>query len=134
MTILSDPTFASSVFTHGDLNARNILIHRDPSTKLLNLSGIVDFEWAGFFSVYHEFANSEEEAFNPGKDGLMDRMLLDEMEKLGLETVRTLNSALWKQARDLDTLRTNVAPWWLMEMEVGNPRLEGELANAAKVV
>ncbi|KAJ3156922.1 hypothetical protein HDU86_003457 [Geranomyces michiganensis] len=134
LAVLSDPTFASSVFTHGDLNARNILVHRDPSSKLLNLSGIVDFEWAGFFPLYHEFANSDGEAFDPDKDACMDKMLLDEMEKLGLETVRTVDPTLWKQARDLDSLRTNVAPWWLMEMEPDNPRLEGELRDAAKVV
>ncbi|KAJ3171939.1 hypothetical protein HDU87_008190 [Geranomyces variabilis] len=129
LPVLTDSTFASSVFTHGDLNARNILVHRDPSTKLLNLSGIVDFDP----TIYCSFSEGEE-AFDPGKDGCMDRMLLDEMQKLGLDTVRTVDPALWKQARDLDTLRTNVAPWWLMEMDVGNPRLEGELEDAAKVV
>ncbi|KAJ3015655.1 hypothetical protein HKX48_004444 [Thoreauomyces humboldtii] len=134
LPVLYDPVFSSSVFTHGDMNARNILVSRDPTTYQLKLSAIVDFEWAGFFPLYHEFAASEGEAFDPSMDGCLDRALLNAMEKVGLTTVRTADPVMWKQAKALDGLRTNVAPWWLMQLDVGNPRLPGELAEAAEVV
>jgi Phosphotransferase enzyme family len=46
-----------SIFTHYDLSPRNILISL-PNSSAAQISGIVDFEFSGFFPAEEEFANT----------------------------------------------------------------------------
>ncbi|KAG8530538.1 uncharacterized protein KY384_005041 [Bacidia gigantensis] len=48
-------TDARSVFTHYDLSPRNVLVSGSPPS----VTGLVDFEFAGFFPPEEEFANFE---------------------------------------------------------------------------
>jgi aminoglycoside phosphotransferase (APT) family kinase protein len=55
-----------TVFTHGDLNARNILVDRVPlsdGTKGWRVSGIVDWETAGYYPEYWDYTKAMFEGF-----------------------------------------------------------------------
>lgn len=49
---------ASSVFTHGDIAPRNIMVDENG-----NITGIIDWEWAGWYPDYWEYAQIMRPAF-----------------------------------------------------------------------
>ncbi|KAK7753777.1 hypothetical protein SLS62_004142 [Diatrype stigma] len=56
----------SILFTHADLNARNILVDRvtqSDGTKVWEVTGIVDWEFAGYYPEYWEYTKSLFEGF-----------------------------------------------------------------------
>ena len=67
-----DPAFQGHkiVYTHADLNPRNILVDRfrqDDGSVRWGISGIIDWETAGFFPEYWEYTKSRYEAFRWSK-------------------------------------------------------------------
>lgn len=56
----------SILFTHADLNARNILVDRvkqSDGTKVWKVTGIVDWEFSGYYPEYWEYTKSLFEGF-----------------------------------------------------------------------
>lgn len=67
-----DPAFQGHkiVYSHADLNPRNILVDRfrqDNGSVRWGISGIIDWETAGFFPEYWEYTKSRYEAFRWSK-------------------------------------------------------------------
>lgn len=99
------------VFTHHDLSPRNILISEEPPM----ITGIVDFEFAGFFPPLAEFLN---DAIHNEGDWPQDAYdgYLAGLEKNGIPTpARGIDKANWEKACQLELLLQHVAPWWLPE-------------------
>lgn len=97
------------VFTHYDLSPRNILIEGSPP----RICGIVDFEFAGFFSETEEFLNDA-----VGNDGDWPEELytayLEELEKKGVATPAAgIKKSVWDTLHCLESVADNIAPWWL---------------------
>lgn len=82
------------VFTHADLNPRNILVERTAShagQEGWQLSGIVDWETAGFYPEYWDYTKSMFEGFRwPRRHNEMMRRVFSEFgnydEELAVET------------------------------------------------
>lgn len=82
------------VFTHADLNPRNILVERTTShagQEGRQLSGIVDWETAGFYPEYWDYTKSMFEGFRwPRRHNEMMRRVFSEFgnydEELAVET------------------------------------------------
>ena len=117
------------VFTHYDLSPRNILI----SGQSPRITGIVDFEFSGFFSPLEEFLNDyvgnrgdwPKEIYNAYLAGL---------EQNGVATpAKSIASLHWKQAYGLEKLVDNIAPWWLPGEHEGAD-LAAELKKAEATV
>ena len=131
LTLFDPQSFTDSnkfVFTHYDLSPRNILV----STNPLGITGIVDFEFSGFFPQLDEFVND-----TVGNDGdWMENVYQVYMERLaekGVVMPKKVGS-VWKEVCDLGKLEENVAPWWLAEGGVVGEKLVSELDAAASVV
>ncbi|KIM96973.1 hypothetical protein OIDMADRAFT_169749, partial [Oidiodendron maius Zn] len=104
-----DASTGGFVFTHYDLSPRNILISGEPP----RISGIVDFEFSGFFSPLEEFLNDY-----VGNEGDWPREVykayLETLENNGIATpAKSVASLHWKQAYGVEKLVENIAPWWL---------------------
>ncbi|KAL9564605.1 hypothetical protein ACKAV7_011057 [Fusarium commune] len=99
----------SFVFTHYDLSPRNILISGQPP----QITGIVDFEFSGFFPPLNEFLNDC--IANDGdwpKD--MYEVYLKRLECNGVPTpLRGIKKGHWEQMALLEELVEKIAPWWL---------------------
>ncbi|KAF9773227.1 hypothetical protein IL306_009000 [Fusarium sp. DS 682] len=99
----------SFVFTHYDLSPRNILVSGQP----LQITGIVDFEFSGFFPTLDEFlsdciANSGDWP----KD--MYEVYLKRLESSGIPTpLEGIEKTHWEQMSLLEELVEKIAPWWL---------------------
>ncbi|TQV98419.1 Protein kinase-like domain [Cordyceps javanica] len=99
----------SFVFTHYDLSPRNILIAGSPP----EISGIVDFEFAGFFRPVEEFLNDAVGNEGDWPDHLY-KQYLAELEARGIATPAAgISASVWETARCLERVADNVAPWWL---------------------
>ncbi|KAM3548903.1 hypothetical protein MY1884_008979 [Beauveria asiatica] len=114
------------VFTHYDLSPRNILVTGSPP----QISGIVDFEFAGFFAPVEEFLNDA-----VGNEGdwpdTQYKEYLAELEAKGTRTPAAGISALvWETARCLERVADNIAPWWLPGPHTG-AALEEQFAKSA---
>lgn len=106
----------------------------------MRISGLLDWEFSGFFSPFQEFLTASEEIFN------IDQPLDQDWENLGSPVAESLFKYLtadgvsnpaygfikkhWLVARKLHQLEENVAPWWLREGVEGD-ELEIELDMAA---
>ncbi|KAK5658113.1 hypothetical protein OQA88_2669 [Cercophora sp. LCS_1] len=109
-TTLSDPRF---VFTSYDLAPRNVLITRLSDNEPPKITGIVDFEFAGFFPAVEEFVN---DFVNNGGDwpGPIYTSYLDRLQELGVGTPRKgIEQSVWKREHLLGRLLDDIAPWWL---------------------
>ncbi|KAH8660615.1 hypothetical protein BX600DRAFT_467939 [Xylariales sp. PMI_506] len=115
------------VFTHYDLSPRNILVSHREST--LAVSGIVDFEFAGFFPAFEEFVNAYVDNGGDWPEAAY-KAYLQRLEDLGESTpARGFKVEVWKQAALLGQLLENIAPWWLPG-DHGKEDLATELHNA----
>ncbi|KAI1035223.1 hypothetical protein LB504_006072 [Fusarium proliferatum] len=99
----------SFVFTHYDLSPRNILVSGQPP----HITGIVDFEFSGFFPPLDEFLNDC--IANDGdwpKD--MYDVYLKRLEYNGIPTpLEGIKKEDWEQMALLEDLVEKIAPWWL---------------------
>ena len=114
-------------FTHYDLSPRNILVSVQPNGTYL-ITGIVDFEFSGFFPPMDEFLNdsiSNEGDWPPAAY----QAYLDRLEQKGVATPVTFSTAEWDNACQLEKLVQNIAPWWLPG-EYSGKELDGELAKS----
>ncbi|CVK85861.1 uncharacterized protein FMAN_06640 [Fusarium mangiferae] len=112
----------SFVFTHYDLSPRNILVSGQPP----HITGIVDFEFSGFFPPLDEFLNDC--IANDGdwpKD--MYDVYLKRLECNGIPTpLEGIKKEDWEQMALLEDLVEKTAPWWLPG-EFQGEQLEQEL-------
>jgi len=126
---LDKPPF---VFSHTDFFPRNVLVQRDP----LRLSGIVDFEFAGFYPEMGEFVQDwlpEDDDSQWPAD--MYEMMLDELDRLDEKTPRCLEPTERTALNLLHKLEDCIAPWWLREVDVtGIDTISAELLKAREDV
>jgi hypothetical protein len=118
------------VFTHYDLAPRNIIVTGNPP----QITGIVDFEFAGFFPDMDEFLN---DANNNSGDWppLFYSAYLRHLEILGVATpLSGFAKHTWEQANTLTRLEEHIAPWWLESGEADPEELKTELRKAEHVV
>lgn len=84
------PQTKVSVFTHGDINPRNILVEQDSERGSgVRITGLVDFESSGFYPDYWEFS----EMMACGRKdaewmGFMDRTKPKEWDVSGMRLMR----------------------------------------------
>ena len=110
-----------SIFTHYDLSPRNILVKLD-SNGQLGISGIVDFEFAGFFPPEDEFTNTVVAHEGDWPDHAWSSF----SSHLQFSGVDIPEGKLWKQACAVIRIIENTAPW---QLRVGG--IQGEELNAA---
>ncbi|KAK3069835.1 hypothetical protein LTR53_011517 [Teratosphaeriaceae sp. CCFEE 6253] len=83
-----------SVFTHNDLSPRNILV-----TQTGQVTGVLDFEFAGFFLEEEEFTNLEVHNCDDWPTSTCEA-LYAELETLGVETPsHGLDKRSWDEAK-----------------------------------
>lgn len=117
------------VFTHWDVSPRNILVTESPP----RISGIVDFEFAGFFSPVHEFLNDF-----IGNEGDWPAThystYLEELGRKGIDTPALgIDKVIWDNLYSLEKLSEHIAPWWLPGRHK-EAALEEQFAEAARIV
>ncbi|KAF4947162.1 hypothetical protein FGADI_10618 [Fusarium gaditjirri] len=99
----------SFVFTHYDLSPRNILVSGQPP----QITGIVDFEFSGFFPSLGEFLND-----CIANDGDWPKDMYETyLKRLGSNGIPTplegIKKDHWEQMELLEGLVEKIAPWWL---------------------
>ncbi|KAF4972523.1 hypothetical protein FSARC_947 [Fusarium sarcochroum] len=117
------------VFTHYDLSPRNVLISGEPP----QITGIVDFEFSGFFPPLDEFLNDYIENSN---DWLKDvyKVYLKRLEENGVPTpLKSVDKKHWEQNYLLEQLVQSIAPWYLPG-EFQGKELEQELDKVKVLV
>lgn len=132
-TTLSRISFSASVdegdsflFTHYDLSPRNILVSGGTSPQV---TGIVDFEFSGFFGPLEEFINDEVGNQNDWPETVYAEYL-QALEANGIATpAKGIDEELWNVGIRMEKLIQHIAPWWLpgVHEECG---LEHELSKA----
>jgi hypothetical protein len=107
------------VFTHYDLSHRNTLIlfpskdSGDDVNGVPHITGLVDFEFAGFFPPVDEFVNDYVDNGGDWPTAVYSAYL-DRLEELRVPTPQKgLDEEVWKRAHRLGRLLDSVAPWWL---------------------
>jgi hypothetical protein len=109
-------TESTFLFTHYDLSPRNVLISVNPT----KITGIVDFEFSGFFPELDEFVNDCVGNEGDWPDALYDAYL-GKLEVHGMKTPRKgIKEQLWKEATMLSRFEENIAPWWLENVALGD--------------
>lgn len=106
------PPAPPRVFTHGDLNERNIMVTRVQENDIskLKIVGLLDFEWSGMFPcteeyfASYEFLNSEPSLKND---------FYEQLEHHHVATPHTISN--FDSHAKLIELREAIAPWWITE-------------------
>lgn len=97
-----------ATFTHNDLSPRNILV-----SETGIVTGVLDFEFAGFFPAEEDFTNNEVHNREDWPEST-DAVLFEELERLGVETPLTgFDKRAWQEARVLVRVIANIAPWYV---------------------
>lgn len=107
------PENVELVFSHGDLDAQNILVHpnaTDPTEFVV--SAILDWEWSGVFPAEEEFFTSFTFISDDSEPSL-NSYFWDQLEARGVLTPRTMPHYDTRKA--LYDLRENIAPWHLLD-------------------
>jgi hypothetical protein len=118
------------VFTHYDLSPRNVLVGGNP----LQITGIVDFEFAGFFPEMDEFLNDANNNAGDWPCSFYDAYL-SRLEMLGVATpLKGFEKKIWQEANQSTRLEEHIAPWWLEQGGLEPEELNEELRKAQKVV
>jgi hypothetical protein len=113
------------VFTWNDIAPRNILISGQPP----KITGIVDFEFSGFFPPMEDFQQEWDEDNVESMEWPQDmyEAFQTRMAERGAETPLSMRSTQnlrstqnWKEYQRLYMLRDNIAPWWLLQGVDGN--------------
>ncbi|KAJ4202404.1 hypothetical protein NW759_015391 [Fusarium solani] len=97
------------VLTHYDLSPRNVLVSGRPP----RITGLVDFEFAGFFPPVEEFLN---DVINNGGEWPREfyEAYLARLHEKGVATpVRGFDPDVWNRNCWLETLVGSIAPWYL---------------------
>ena len=123
------PPTDTFVFTHYDLSPRNVLTSGCPPT----VTGLVDFEFAGFFQPVEEFLNDY--VGNRGDwPAVYYKAYLERLEELGVATpIKSLDKEAWNRIYWLESMLENIAPWWLPGKYEG-AALDRELSKAEGLV
>ena len=132
-----------SHFTHFDLSPRNILIQNDAETGKGKVSGILDFEFSGYFPEEEEFINDAVANLDDWPPEAYD-VLLSELERLGTrvpphgtsqnEHPLRFRRQHWQEALTLTMLIEDIAPWHLAEGGTQGAELDIELSKAVSRV
>ncbi|KAM0261504.1 hypothetical protein ACHAQJ_002186 [Trichoderma viride] len=96
-------------FTHYDLFPRNILVSGSPP----RITGIVDFEFSGFFPPIDEFLDD----WLDGGDWPEDFYIayLKRLEENGVATpAKSVKGDSWQMAWWLEKIIENASPWWVL--------------------
>ena len=129
------------VFSHMDLAPRNILVQDDEQGGL-NVTGIIDFEFAAFLPPMDEFVNAYVRQDDDWEERHY-RLLLQDMAALGCEVPpleggisdqKSFGKQEWKETCVLWRLIDNIAPWYVMDGNMGRKELQEELEKAGKIV
>ena len=126
-----DSSIVSSpfLFTHYDLSPRNILVSGYPP----RVTGIVDFEFAGFFSQHEEFVNDKINNEGDWSDETY-QMYMDNLERNGVDSpLHGFEKVSWTQHVMLEELIQHIAPWWLPGPHSG-AALEDKLQEAELLI
>ena len=106
-------------FTHYDLSPRNILVSENDSSQV---TGLLDFEFAGFFPEEEEFVNAQvRQSDDWRKEGWKELMIaLSSLgQKVpptkGLSKEHCINEQDWKQLEALAQIIDSIAPWDIQE-------------------
>ena len=132
---------ATSFFlTHMDLAPRNILISTEES---IHITGILDFEFAGYFPQEEEFINAAARQDDDWEERHWT-ILMQELAKLGEEVPPMsglsgdasccFDEVEWDETCAIARILDRMAPWEIRDGLVEEEDLVGELENAAKVV
>ncbi|GKZ33549.1 hypothetical protein AbraIFM66950_003454 [Aspergillus brasiliensis] len=120
-----------SFFTHYDLSPRNVLISSADHTKI---TGIIDFEFSGFFPELDEFVNDSVANEGDWPDAFYEAYL-NRLEACGMNTPRKgIEEQYWRQAASLARLEDNIAPWWLENVAPGNKNQHSEDLQKSKEI
>ncbi|KAH6684855.1 kinase-like domain-containing protein [Plectosphaerella plurivora] len=123
------PKEKAFVFTHRDLSTRNILVEGNPP----RITGVVDFEFSGFFPETEEFVNAFDDEPGDWPKGFT-AAYRDELEIRGVATpLKSFDQVVWDRILSLDRLVEHIAPWWLAGQE-SQEVLRDELEKAGEVV
>ncbi|KAH7243835.1 hypothetical protein B0J15DRAFT_501205 [Fusarium solani] len=98
------------VLTHYNLSPRNVLVSGQPP----RITGLVDFEFAGFFPPVDEFLNDD--VVNNGGEWPREfyEAYLARLHEKGVATpVRGFDPDVWNRNCWLETLVGSIAPWYL---------------------
>lgn len=118
-----------SIFTHYDLSPRNILVKLN-SSRQLSISGIVDFEFAGFFPPEEEFTNTVVAHEGDWPDHAWSSF----RSHLQFSGVDVPEGNVWKQAYALIRIIESTAPWQLRVGGIKGEELNTALEQARTVV
>lgn len=127
---LLDPKNAA-VFTHQDLSPRNILVLQTNSGPAV--SGVIDFEFSGFFAPEEEFLTSLVRQGSDWPKPFMD-VLLTKLKLRGISVPTEEANQNFKVLFEVVQLIEDVAPWWLQAGHVTGRELELQLEDAYKRV
>jgi len=117
---------APPCFTHQDFAPRNILVKETPAG--LQVTGIIDFEFAGMFPQFEEYLNSIARADGDWPEKFWDRLLV-ELAQRGIKVpgVGAMSKEAWEQGCDLIVLIESIAPWELDGGHVEGDELKEKL-------
>lgn len=118
------------LFTHYDLSPRNTLI----STDQAKITGIIDFDFSGFFPELDEFVNDS--TANKGNcPDTFYKAYLGRLEACGMNTPRNgIKDQLWRETTLLSRLENNIAPWWLENVAPENRSQHSEDLRKSKEI
>ena len=127
------------VLTHLDFSPRNILVSTDEGVP--RVTGILDFEFTGFFPPEEECLNAMVRQEGDWEARHWD-VIMREMAKLnqkvpptaGVEKEQSFDETHWKQARIIAKIIDRLAPWDIIEGKYEDDELRRELDEAAGVV
>ena len=126
---LANGPAAKFVFTHFDLSPRNVLVSGTPP----RVTGLVDFEFSGFFPEVDEFVNDYVDNGGDWPSAAYEAYL-GRLAELGVNTpAHGIDEAVWKQAHWFGQMIEHIAPWWLPG-DKGEEGLRGALQESASVV
>jgi hypothetical protein len=118
------------LFTHYDLSPRNVLMSAD-HTKI---TGIIDFEFSGFFPELDEFVNDSVANEGDWPDTFYEAYL-SRLGACGMNTPRKgIKDQYWKEATSLSRLEDNIAPWWLENVAPENKNQHSEDLQKSKEI
>jgi hypothetical protein len=131
LSLFANDKSEATTFTHYDFSPRNILVSE---TSPPSVTGILDFEFAGFFPEEEEFTNNAIANAGDWPEPAYE-VFLEELERLGVKTpLQGIDQRAWKEACSLVQITGDVAPWYLREGGTKGPELEAELGKAAERV
>jgi hypothetical protein len=117
------------VFTHGDLDAQNLLIRPDAST----ITAILDWERSGMFPAEDEYFISYGFLGNIQDEDSDLPMFYDLLEQGGVLTPRTIPH--YGQRKLLYDIKENIAPWFLLDhSEPDREKVQTQVKCAAGTV